>query len=207
MDSACWLWKKGSRLSKLSAGGNFSLFPTWRTRSTTGCGARSTSLWVHRNLFWQLSGDRNLHGLGMSHAMTASPKPSFKASRRVGDAVVSKGNAGWTTSKSRNICLCQNCLQGPPTEKTGMWSLLNHPSCPPYDPISQGTELNWIKPLSIRLQIKTTECRAEQSNNRRRITIGDTGHSSCQICSYSNSGGTCTAEAQAAFWQACRYHL
>ena len=24
-------------------------------RPTTGCGARSTSLWVHRNLFWQLT--------------------------------------------------------------------------------------------------------------------------------------------------------
>ena len=47
------------------------------TRPTTGCGIRSTSLWVHRNLFWQLSRDGNLHGSGMSHATTVSPKPSF----------------------------------------------------------------------------------------------------------------------------------
>ena len=41
----------------------------------TGCGARSTSsLWVHRNLFWRLSRDRNLHSSGISHATTASPK-------------------------------------------------------------------------------------------------------------------------------------
>ena len=36
-------------------------------------------LWVHKNLSWQLSRDGNLHGLGMSHTKTASPKPSFKA--------------------------------------------------------------------------------------------------------------------------------
>ena len=31
------------------------LSPIWSTRPTTGCGARSTSLGVHRNFFWQLS--------------------------------------------------------------------------------------------------------------------------------------------------------
>ena len=41
--------------------------PTWSIRPTTGCGARSTSLKVHKNLLWQLSRDGNLHGLGMSH--------------------------------------------------------------------------------------------------------------------------------------------
>ena len=50
MDPAWWL-KKGSRLSKPSAWGNFSASPTWSTRPT-GWGARSISLWVHRNLFW-----------------------------------------------------------------------------------------------------------------------------------------------------------
>ena len=69
-----------------------------------GCGARSAPLWVQRNLFWQLSRDGNLHGLSMSHAMTASPKPSFRAPWRVGDTVVSRGNAGWTMSKSRHPC-------------------------------------------------------------------------------------------------------
>ena len=46
---------------------NFSASPTWSIRPMTGCEARSTSLWVHRNI-WQLSRDGNLHGLGMSHA-------------------------------------------------------------------------------------------------------------------------------------------
>ena len=35
--------KKGSRLSKQSARGNFSVSPTWSTRPSTGCRARSTS--------------------------------------------------------------------------------------------------------------------------------------------------------------------
>ena len=40
-----------------------------------GHGAKSNSLWVHWNLFWKLSSDGNLQSLGMSYAMTASPKP------------------------------------------------------------------------------------------------------------------------------------
>ena len=111
-------------------------------RPTNGCRARSTSLWVHRNLLWQLSRDGNLNGLSMSHTMTASPKPSFRAPWRVGDAVVSRRNAGWTTSKSGHTCPCLNCSQGPPAEKTGRGSLLNRPSCPPNVPVNQGTELN-----------------------------------------------------------------
>ena len=60
---------------------------TWITRSTTGCRARSVSLWVHRNLFWRLSRDGNMHGTGMSHATTTFPKPSFRTPWKVGDAV------------------------------------------------------------------------------------------------------------------------
>ena len=134
--------EKGSKLSKPSARGNFSASPTWSTRPTTVCRARSTSLWVHRNLFWQLSGDRNVHGSGMSHTTTASQKLFFGAPWRVGDAVDGKGNAGWTTSNSGYPCPCQICSQGPRAEKTGRGSLLNRPSCPPDDPIGQGTEVN-----------------------------------------------------------------
>ena len=76
-----------------------------------------TSLSVHRNLFWQLSW--KLDSSGMSHAMTASPKPSFRAPRRVGDFVVGRGNTGWTTSKSGYPWTCQNNLQWPSSEKTG----------------------------------------------------------------------------------------
>ena len=78
-----------------------------------------TPLWIHMNVFWQLSGDGNLHGWGMSHATTASPKPFFRAPCRVGDALVDRGNAAWTTSKSGHPCPCQNCSQWPLPEKTG----------------------------------------------------------------------------------------
>ena len=101
----------------LSVFRSISASPTWSTRPTTGSGARSTSLWVHRNLFWQSSRDRNWQGSHMSRITKASPKPSFRAPWRVGDAVVSRGNAGWTTSQSGHPCPCQNCSQGPPAEK------------------------------------------------------------------------------------------
>ena len=43
----------------------------------------------------------------MSHAATTSPKPSFRVPWRVGNAVVSRGNVGWTTSKSGHSYPCQ----------------------------------------------------------------------------------------------------
>ena len=67
MYPAYWL-KKGLRLSKPSAWGNFSVSPTRSTRPSTECGARPTSVRVHRNLCWQLTRDGNLHGSVMSHA-------------------------------------------------------------------------------------------------------------------------------------------
>ena len=75
--------------------------------------------------------------------VSASPKPLFRAPWRVGDAVVGRGSAGWTTSKSGHSCPCQSCSQGPYAKKTGRGSLLNSPSCPADDPVGQGTELNW----------------------------------------------------------------
>ena len=36
-------------------------------------------------------------------------------------------------------------LKGPPAENTGRGSVLNRPSCPPNDPISQRTELNSLQ--------------------------------------------------------------
>ena len=66
-------------------------------------------------------------------------KPSFRAPWKVGDAVISRRNAGWTTSKSGHICQCQDCKQGSPAEKTGRGYLLKRPSCSSEDPIGQGT--------------------------------------------------------------------
>ena len=110
-------------------------------KTTTGCGARPTSLWVHRNLFWQPSRDGNLHGSGISRATTASPEPSFRAPWWVSDAVVGKGNAGWT-SKSGHPCPCQSCSKGPPTEKAWKRISADRSSCPPDDLKGQGTQLN-----------------------------------------------------------------
>ena len=90
----------------------------------------------------------------MSRATTASPKPSFRVTWRVVDAVVGRGNAGRTTSKSGHPCPWQNCSQGPAAVKTRRGFLLNRPSCPrppprlpaphPEDAIGQGTELNSV---------------------------------------------------------------
>ena len=46
-----------------------------------------------KELYWQLSRDRNLHRMGVSHATTACPNLSFRAAWRMGDTVVSRGNA------------------------------------------------------------------------------------------------------------------
>ena len=73
---------------------------TWSTRPTSWCGARSTSLLVHRNLFWQLSIDGNSNGSGMSRATTASPKSSSRTAEAVSDAAVGKGKTGPAMSKT-----------------------------------------------------------------------------------------------------------
>ena len=63
----------------------------------------------------------------------------------VGYAVVSRGNAGWTTPRSGHPCPCQNSQQLPAennnNKQTGRRSLLICLSCPVDDPIRQGTEL------------------------------------------------------------------
>ena len=84
---------------------------------TTGCGTRSTSLSALTNLFWQLSRDGNSYGLGHATRHDSLFRPPFKAPWRLDEAVVGRGNTGWTTSKSGHLCLCQNCSQGPPAEK------------------------------------------------------------------------------------------
>ena len=100
----------------------------------TGCGARSASLWVHRNLFWQLSRDGNLHGSNMLHVTIADQKPSFGTLRRMSDAVVGRGNACLTTSKSGRPCPCQSSSQGPPAEKTGRRSSAELSLMSPWQP-------------------------------------------------------------------------
>ena len=109
---------------------------------------------------------------------TTSPEPSFGASWRLGDAVVGRGNACWTISKSGHPCPGQSCSQGPPAGKAGRGSLLNRLSCLPGDTIGQGagqnwpnwtdwtelTELNWLKlnKTGRKAEIKQTEFLADE---------------------------------------------
>ena len=88
---------------------------SWRMSNTSA----TSSPRVNGQYIKQLSRDGSLHGSGISHATTASPKPSLRATWRIGDAVISRGkfNAGWTTSKSGRHCPCQNCWRWPPPEK------------------------------------------------------------------------------------------
>ena len=103
--------------------------------------------------------DGKLHGSGMSHTTTASPKPFFRAPWRVDDGVVGRRNAGWTTSKSGHPCPCQNCSPGPPAEKTSRGSLLNRPSCPSDDPVSQVAKLNCFKKSQCTVSIAQSRIR------------------------------------------------
>ena len=80
MDPACWLWEKDPGFRAFARGNFNNISPNRSARPTTGCGATSASLWVHRNFFWQLSRDGNLRGSGMLNATTASLKPSFRGS-------------------------------------------------------------------------------------------------------------------------------
>ena len=136
-----WLLTEKSRLLRPSAWGNCSASPTGSRRSMAWCRARSAILWAYMDLYWWLSRHGNLHSSGMSHAMTASPKPSSRAPWRMDNAAVSRETTGQTTSKSGCPCPRQNYLWWPPTEKTGRGSLLSHPLCPTDDPIDWGTEL------------------------------------------------------------------
>ena len=135
--------KKRSKLSKSNTWGSFSASRTWSTRPQDWTGPTGTSSEPTRTS----SGDCQETESRMVRATTASPKSSFSAPWRVGDAVPGRENARWTTWKSGHPCPCQNCSQGLPAEKTESWSLLYHPSYPPPhptpdDPVGQGTELN-----------------------------------------------------------------
>ena len=82
-----------------SAWGHFSQSPAWSTGRRLGaaknqlpCGSTGTSSGNCRVR------EENLNGLGMSYAVTASPKASFRALWKVANAMVSRRNAGWCNS-------------------------------------------------------------------------------------------------------------
>ena len=75
-------------------------------------------------------------------------------SGRVGDAVVSRGNAGWTTSKNGHPRTAQ---KGLPQEKTGRGSLLNSTPLPPMTQTVKG--LNWRSKFTQIQAVKHTHFR------------------------------------------------
>ena len=96
---------------------------------------RRTSLLYQRN--------GNSHGSSMSRTKTASSNPFLTSFSGIGDIVVGRRNAGWTTSVSGRPCPCQN--------KDLCWIVPHIP--PPPDPrtnyLAKG--LNWTEPKSFNL--------------------------------------------------------
>ena len=137
----CLLTEKRNQAYKTKCCGKLLRISCLEHKTNIWVWRKITTSWAHRNLFWQVSRDGNLHSLGMSHAMTAFPRPSFRAPWRVGDAVVSRGNVGWTTSKSGQPCPCQNCLQQKGQEEDLCWIVM---SLWWPNQSKDWTELNWL---------------------------------------------------------------
>ena len=160
MGPAFWLWKKkkGSMLSYPSAWGNFSTSPTWSTRPTAECGARSISQWVHRNLLVAQCQETETC---MVRACYTPRQPlqnhPSRATWRVGDTVVGRGNAGWTTSKSGHSFPCQNCPQWPQSVKGLVldWTELRRS---PRSRSPEKAEAACAKRISASLDIEQTKC-------------------------------------------------
>ena len=113
----------------------------------TGCETRSTSLWVRRNFFWQLSREGNPHSLGMSQPTAASPEPSFSTPWRVGDAMVSRGSAGWTREDiSAHARTAHKGLLQKRLEEDPCWTIMS-PQWPyqfrDWTGLDWTAELNW----------------------------------------------------------------
>ena len=76
----------------------------------------------------------------------------------------------WTSPPAHG----QSCSQRLPAEKTGRGSLLNRPTCPPDDPIGQGTEPKGTVVVRV-WSPKIEELHVVVMNKRRRATSGREG--------------------------------
>ena len=119
--------RKGYMLSKPSSWENFYTSPTWSTRPTTWCGTRSTSLWIHRNLFcncWETE-------TGMVRACHTPRQPLQNHPSGtlwwVGDAM--DNIKEWTSLPMPKLLTAASCRK-----KNGRGSLLNRLSCFPSLP-------------------------------------------------------------------------
>ena len=168
-------WKKVSMHLSPSAWGNISASSAWSAWPETGCGTRSTSLWTHRNLLGDCQ-ERNSHGSGISGAMTASPKPSFRAPWQCRG----QRRKFWMDNvKEWTFPPKQNGSRWPPAEKTGRGPLLNRPSFPSDDPIAQGTELNWT---TAQDHLRTTQIDRQTDKQTDRHTYIQTDRQVSSWC-------------------------
>ena len=86
----------------------------------------------------------------MSPVMTAFLKPFFRTLWSVGNTMDGRETAGRTRSKNGYPRPGQTNSQWAPTGKTRRGSLLNHPSHPSDDPVSQG---DWTELLELQLSL------------------------------------------------------
>ena len=80
--------------------------------------------------------------LGTSHTIR---KQSFRAPWRVSEAEVSRGNAGWTASKSGHVSHARSASDGllqDRLEESAELSVMSPIPPTPDNPIDQGAELN-----------------------------------------------------------------
>ena len=141
MDPACWLRKKDPGLRNQIPEENSLHLLLGAQDQRLGaeqdqipCGSTGTS-----------SGTVEKRKLAWFGNVTHHDSLSFGASWRVVGAVVGRGSAGWTTSKSGRPCPCQNRSQGPPAEKAGREYLLNRFSCPPLLPRRHNRSSAWTE--------------------------------------------------------------
>ena len=130
--------RKGSKLLKPSARGNFSGSLTWSTRPMTERRARSTSLWPHRNLFWQLQRDGN--SLTQSGHVTCynSLSKAILWATKVSGQHHGQQRKCWLDNVKQWTCIpartAHNCLPQKRLEE----NVLNHSSCPPTTQVVKG---------------------------------------------------------------------
>ena len=92
-------------------------------------------------LYWRLSRDRNSHGSGRSRATTASPKPPFRATWRMGDAVVRQRKRWMDNVKEWTIMPMPELLTIASRRKDWNRISAETPVMFPDDPIDQGAEV------------------------------------------------------------------
>ena len=140
MDSLCWLWIKDPGFWNPVPGETSLCLLLW---------AQDQQLVRSKvNLLRQLSRDGNWHGLGMSRATAASPKPPFKASEMSGNAMVGSRNCRMDSIKmdiSAHARTAHKGLQQESLEEDICWIVLHVPSMTQSVKGLNWTELNEIK--------------------------------------------------------------